>query len=115
MKRIIFKKEILSALPTPEEGYITIGVSSTGTLSTITDTGTVSAIDSPIGEGSGVGSLQPKAGSNSAEGDYSSIMGGENNTINNITTSGSSYGPWDGYTARDVINGGKSNIIYYPI
>jgi hypothetical protein len=44
MKRLIFKKEDLTQLPTPELGYITLGVSSDGGLSTITDSGTISSI-----------------------------------------------------------------------
>jgi hypothetical protein len=44
MKILIFKKEDLTQLPTPELGYITLGVSSDGGLSTITDSGTISSI-----------------------------------------------------------------------
>lgn len=44
MKRLIFKKEDLTQLPTPELGYLTLGVSSNGSLQTITDSGTISSI-----------------------------------------------------------------------
>ena len=47
MKRILFKEEDLANLPLPPAGYVTIGVSNDGELSTITDSGTVS----PIGGG----------------------------------------------------------------
>jgi hypothetical protein len=44
MKRILFKEEDLANLPLPPAGYVTIGVSNDGELSTITDSGTVSSI-----------------------------------------------------------------------
>jgi hypothetical protein len=44
MKRLIFKKEDLSQLPLPEAGYLTLGVSIGGLISTITDSGTISSI-----------------------------------------------------------------------
>ena len=44
MKRLIFKKEDLSQLPIPEEGYVTLGISENGQLQTISDSGTISSI-----------------------------------------------------------------------
>ena len=71
MKRIIFKQEDLSSLPSPEAGYLSIGVSENGGLSTISPDGTISA----VGGGS---SLDP---TNTISGFNNELSGGYNNTI----------------------------------
>jgi hypothetical protein len=44
MKRLLFKETDLSTLPTPPAGYVYLGVSSTGEVSTVNTGGTVSSV-----------------------------------------------------------------------
>lgn len=52
MKRLLFKETDLSSLPTPPAGYVYLGVSSTGEVSTVNTGGTVSSV---AGSGGGAG------------------------------------------------------------
>ena len=48
MKRIIFKKEDLSNLPVPEDGFVTIGVSENGELTCIDSNGSVVQLNDDV-------------------------------------------------------------------